>query len=156
MIAEGRTARLLLKPMALEDAEQIQALFPRWEIVKYLNAKVPWPYPPDGAVQYIRDAALPGMERGEEWHWTLRLLDRPETIIGCLGLMKSTEENRGFWLAPEYRGGGLMTEACWWANDFYFDVLGFGAHARAQGCGQPGLAADLRTHGDAFAAGGGA
>jgi RimJ/RimL family protein N-acetyltransferase len=124
-IPEGRTARLLLKPMALADAEQIQALFPHWEIVKYLNAKVPWPYPPDGAQQYIRNAALPAMECGDEWHWTLRLLERPDTIIGVIGLIKGENENRGFWLAPEHRGRGLMTEACAWASDFYFDVLGF-------------------------------
>ncbi|MFZ0395228.1 MAG: GNAT family N-acetyltransferase [Terracidiphilus sp.] len=122
---EGHTARLLLRPMALVDSEQIQALFPRWEIVKYLNAKVPWPYPPDGALQYIRNAALPAMERGDEWHWTLRLHDAPDTIIGAIGLMKGEEENRGFWLAPEHRGGGLMSEACAWTADFYFDVLGF-------------------------------
>jgi len=111
--------------MALADAEQIQALFPRWEIVKYLNAKVPWPYPPDGALQYIRIAALPAMERGDEWHWTLRLRSAPDTIVGAIGLMKGEEENRGFWLAPEHRGQGLMTEACIWTSDFYFDVLGF-------------------------------
>ena len=122
---EGRTGRLLLKPIALDDAEQIQALFPRWEIVKYLNAKVPWPYPPDGAFQYIRNAALPAMERGDEWHWTIRLLTAPETIIGAIGLIKSEEENRGFWLAPEHRARGLMTEACAWTADFYFDELGF-------------------------------
>ena len=125
MIPEGRTARLLLKPLALEDAPQIQVLFPHWEIVKYLNAKVPWPYPPDGALNYIRDSALPSMERGESWHWTLRLLTQPDAIIGCIDLMKGEEENRGFWLSPEHRGLGLMTEACAWANDFHFDVLGF-------------------------------
>lgn len=123
-IPEGRTARLLLKPMALEDAAQIQDLFPRWDIVKYLNAKVPWPYPSDGALQYIRNAALPAMERGDEWHWTLRLLAAPDVIIGAIGLVKGEEENRGFWLAPEHRGRGLMTEACAWTSDFYFDVLG--------------------------------
>jgi RimJ/RimL family protein N-acetyltransferase len=125
MIPEGRTARLLLKPLELADAGQIQALFPRWEIVKYLNAKVPWPYPPDGAQEFIRDSALPQMERGEAWHWTLRLLVDPELIIGTIGLIKGENENRGFWLAPEHCGRGLMTEACAWANDYYFDVLGF-------------------------------
>lgn len=125
MIPEGRTARLLLKPLELADAGQIQALFPRWEIVKYLNAKVPWPYPPDGAQEFIRDSALPQMERGEAWHWTLRLLVEPAQIIGTIGLIKGEKENRGFWLAPEHRGRGLMTEACAWANDYYFDVLGF-------------------------------
>jgi len=35
------TERLLLRPLALEDAEQVQPLFAQWEIVKYLNAAVP-------------------------------------------------------------------------------------------------------------------
>lgn len=124
-IPEGRTARLLLKPLELADATQVQVLFPRWDVVKYLNVGVPWPYPPDGAEQFIREVALPQMEQGEAWHWTLRLLEEPEQIIGAIGLMKSDEESRGFWLAPEFRGRGLMTEACAWANDYYFDVLGF-------------------------------
>lgn len=37
------TARLLLKPLVSEDAAQIQRIFPRWEIVRYLIASVPWP-----------------------------------------------------------------------------------------------------------------
>ncbi len=124
-IPEGRTARLLLKPLELADAPQIQRLFPQWDVVKYLAARVPWPYPPDGAEQFIREVAVPQMVRGEGWHWTLRLLTQPDQVIGAIGLFKSEEENRGFWLAPEYRGNGLMTEACAWANDYYFDVLGF-------------------------------
>jgi len=126
MIPEGRTARLILKPLTLADAPEIQRLFPRWEIVKYLNAKVPWPYPPDGAEQFIRDAAMPQMERGEAWHWTLRLSTHPGEIIGCINLVAGEEENRGFWLDPAHRGQGLMTEACAWANDFWFETLGFG------------------------------
>ena len=43
------TPRLLLKPLELADAEQTQILFPQWEIVRYLDKIVPWPYPPDGA-----------------------------------------------------------------------------------------------------------
>lgn len=70
IIPGGRTARLLLRPLSLTDAPQIQRLFPRWQIVKYLAAKVPWPYPSDGAEQFIRLSALPQMLRGEAWHWT--------------------------------------------------------------------------------------
>jgi RimJ/RimL family protein N-acetyltransferase len=123
-IPEGRTARLLLRPIALDDAPQIQRLFPQWEIVKYLAAKVPWPYPPDGAEQFIRNSALPQLQRGEAWHWTIRLLTDPGAIIGAIGLIAGEEENRGFWLAPQHRGHGYMTEACAWANDFWFDTLG--------------------------------
>jgi len=124
-IPEGRTDRLILKPLELADAEQIQVLFPRWEIVRYLANRVPWPYPPDGAEQFLRVVALPQMERGEGWHWTLRRIAEPETVIGCIGLFKSEEESRGFWLDPQWQRLGLMSEACAWANDFYFDELGF-------------------------------
>jgi len=67
------TPRLLLPPLELADAPQIQLLFPHWEIVRYLAAQVPWPYPADGAYRHIRDMALPAVERGEAWHWTIRL-----------------------------------------------------------------------------------
>lgn len=35
------TPRLILKPLRSEDALQIQHVFPRWEIVRYLIASVP-------------------------------------------------------------------------------------------------------------------
>ena len=76
------TSRLLLRPLKLADAEQVQLIFPQWEIVRYLTKQVPWPYPADGAVTYYRDFALPAIERGDEWHWTLRLKSEPERIIG--------------------------------------------------------------------------
>ena len=119
------TPRLLLRPLELADAEQIQKLFPRWEIVKYLANRVPWPYPGDGAIQYVRDMALPAMERAEAWHWTIRLKENPAQMIGFISLMKSEEENRGFWLDLPFRGRGLMTEACDAVTDFWFEVLKF-------------------------------
>ena len=78
------TSRLLLRPLELADAPQIQLLFPRWEIVKYLANRVPWPYPPDGAIHYVREMALPAMERGEAWHWTIRLQENPGQMIGFI------------------------------------------------------------------------
>ena len=49
----------MLRPLGLADADAVQALFPRWEIVRYLTHHVPWPYPPDGALNFIRGSALP-------------------------------------------------------------------------------------------------
>lgn len=49
------TRRLLLCPIALADAEQVQKIFPQWEIVRYLANRVPWPYPPDAAHNFYRD-----------------------------------------------------------------------------------------------------
>ena len=125
MISGLETRRLLLRPARLEDAEQVQRIFPRWEVVRYLANRVPWPYPADGALVYYRDIALPAMERGDEWHWTLRPKSNPAEVIGSISLMKRENENRGFWLAPEWQGRGLMTEATEAATDYWFDVLGF-------------------------------
>lgn len=130
MMVEGRTERLILRPQELADAEQIQALFPQWEVVRFLMNRVPWPYPADGALTYLRDVAIPQMERGEAWHWTIRLLTEPERIIGAISLIRDSPtesggDNRGFWLGPAWWGQGLMSEACVWVNDYWFDVLGF-------------------------------
>lgn len=119
------TKRLLLRPLELADAAQIQAIFPQWDIVKYLQDKVPWPYPANGAETYCRDMALPAMARGEAWHWTLRLKNVPEALIGFVSLMKNEGENRGFWIDPRWQGQGLMSEACDAVTDYWFEVLGF-------------------------------
>src|SRR6202048_4900712 len=106
------TPRMLLRPLELADAAQIQTLFPQWEIVRHLAAQVPWPYPPDGAYRYIRHIALPAVERSEAWHWTLRLKSDPDQIIGSIDLRKKENDNRGFWLGLPWQGQGLMTAGC--------------------------------------------
>ena len=118
------TRRLLLRPLELADAEQAQILFPHWEIVKHLNAVVPWPYPPDGARTFYEQVALPAMERGEQWTWSLFLKAVPWQLIGSISLIRG-EENRGFWLGLPWHGQGLMTEASNAVTDFWFDTLKF-------------------------------
>lgn len=124
-IRELETPRLTLQPVRIEDATQVQPLFAQWEVVRYLNDRVPWPYPEDGVESHYRNVMLPAVERGEQWHWTLRRKVEPECVIGAIGLMRSEEANRGFWLAPAWHGQGLMTEAVIAANDFWFQELGF-------------------------------
>jgi RimJ/RimL family protein N-acetyltransferase len=125
MVPEGQTERLILRPAALTDAEQIQSIFPDWQVVQFLANRVPWPYPTDGAFHYLRDVALPLMERGESWEWTLRLRNEPDTIIGSLRLVLQDGHNRGFWLGVPWHGHGYMSEACAWANDFWSLSLSF-------------------------------
>jgi len=119
------TRRLLLHPLELADAEQAQLLFGKWEIVRLLSDVVPWPFPADGALTYYRDVALPAMERGDEWHWTLRLKTNPGQLIGSIGLIKKGKANRGFWIGEQWQGQGLMTEACDAVTDYWFNVLKF-------------------------------
>jgi [ribosomal protein S5]-alanine N-acetyltransferase len=118
------TARLLLKPAGLADAPQLQEIFPRWEIVKYLAAKVPWPYPENGAETFLREIALPAMQRGDMFLWMMRRKPEPERIIGAINLApKSQDENRGFWIEPKWQGQGLMSEACDAVTEYWFEVL---------------------------------
>lgn len=123
VIAQLQTARLILRPLEVSDADRIQEIFPHWEIVRHLANVVPWPYPADGALTYIRDIALPAMARGDEWHWTLRAKRDPGLAIGAIGLKNHDTDNRGFWLAREWQGRGLMTEAADAVTDYWFDVL---------------------------------
>lgn len=129
MIPTLETTRLILRPVELADAEQVQQLFPHWEIVRYLANQVPWPYPSDGALRFYRDVAIPAMERGHAWHWTLRLKSDPDRIIGSIGLVKGDANedigSRGFWLGLSWQGQGLMSEACDRITDFCFTKLGF-------------------------------
>jgi len=122
---EGSTPRLLLRPLALDDAASIQRHFPHWEIVRYLLAMVPWPYPANGAWHFCHDTALPAMEYGMAWHWTLRLRSDPDAVIGMISLFRREEDNRGLWIGLPWQGQGLMSEASAWANDIWFGTLGF-------------------------------
>ena len=99
------TSRLILLPLDIADAPAVQARFPRWEIVRYLDAVVPWPYPPDGALTYISGLCLPGMLRGEEWHWSLRLRSAPGQLIGVISF--AAEAWRQSWVLA---GPGLAGE----------------------------------------------
>ena len=118
------TPRLKLHPLQLADAAEVQPLFAQWEIVKQLNARVPWPFPENGVEFYYSTDALPAIARGDEWHWMLRLKDDPaQKIIGSICLVRGSNTNRGFWLAREWQGRGLMTEAAIEVTRFWFEDL---------------------------------
>ena len=125
MVPTLTTQRLVLRPLELADAAQAQLLFPQWEIVRYLAKGVQWPYPPDGAYVFYRDVALPAMERGEAWHWSLRLKAEPEKMLGSIALFTGDKLNRGFWLGLPWHGQGLMSEAVDAVTDYWFEVLKF-------------------------------
>lgn len=117
------TTRLILTPLQMTDAEAVQRLFPLWEVVRYLDSRVPWPYPEDGGLVYVRDVALPAMAAGREWHWMIRRRLRPEHSIGSISLYDQPGNHRGFWLAPQYQGNGYMREACEIINAYWFETL---------------------------------
>lgn len=117
------TPRLVLRALELSDAPAIQAIFPQWQIVEFLANRVPWPYPEDGALAFVRDACLPAMARGTQWHWTIRRREEPEQLIGTINLLDEPGNNRGLWLDPQWQGRGLMQEACDVVTGYWFEVL---------------------------------
>jgi RimJ/RimL family protein N-acetyltransferase len=117
------TERLRLLPVTLDDAPAIQAIFPQWEIVRYLDSRIPWPFPPDGAERYIRDVVLRFVARDMWWSWTIRWKDEPGRILGVIDLFDWEDDNRGFWVDPRVQGQGIAGEAAEAVTDYWFDVL---------------------------------
>ena len=120
------TARLVLRALRLEDAPAAQRHFPHWEIVRWLNAGVPWPYPSDGAEIYIRNC-LERRARGERFFWAICLKDAPRELVGVIELWPDdgSHDQRGFWIASEFQGRGLMTEAADRVTEYAFMQLGW-------------------------------
>ncbi|OWJ89962.1 GNAT family N-acetyltransferase [Pseudomonas sp. A46] len=119
------TPRLILYPLTLADADAIQRHFPHWEVVRFLAEQVPWPYPPDGARTFLEQVALPAMQRGVQWHWSIRERAEPDQLIGVVSLMDDERDNhRGFWLGVPWHGRGYMTEASEAVTDYWFGTLG--------------------------------
>jgi ribosomal-protein-alanine N-acetyltransferase len=118
------TERLVLRPLRIEDAPAIQQHFAHWEMVRHLVARVPWPYPADGAEINVREC-LAKRERGEQFYWAMTLRDGDGELIGRIDLRPDAGVGamRGFWLAQEYWGRGLMTEAADAVNAYAFEVL---------------------------------
>jgi len=121
-----KSQRLVLRPLRLADAPAAQRHFPRWEIVRWLNAIVPWPYPDNGAESYFREALEQGA-RGERFLWAICLKDAPDDLIGIIELRPDdgSRDQRGFWLATELQGKGLMTEAANLVTEYAFTELGW-------------------------------
>jgi ribosomal-protein-alanine N-acetyltransferase len=120
------TERLLLLPLSLDDVPGIQQHFANWDVIQHLSARVPWPYPEDGALTFVRDMALPAIARGDQMVWALRLKSAPDATVGVIKYESrdSGYGNRGFWLALHLHGQGYMTEAVSAFQDFVFGELG--------------------------------
>lgn len=123
MVHALETSRLLLEPLTLADAGELQRVFPQWEIVRWLDATVPWPYPEDGARFFIEQIVLPQMQAGTGWHWGIRRRAEPDRLIGEITLQDVTDRNRGFWIDPAWHGHGFAGEAADAVTRFWFEVL---------------------------------
>lgn len=121
------TDRLILRPVREDDAPAIQRGFADWEVVKYLSAVVPWPYPEEGAATYVAKC-LDEHARGVKFHWGVTLKTGGDKVVGVIDLWPFDGEKRtmrGFWLARAFWGRGLMTEAAERVTAYAFEDLGW-------------------------------
>lgn len=123
MFPSFETKRLLLKPISIDDAPSYQKYFADYDVIKTLGAFVPWPYPEDGAINFIRRILL--NQNISKWTWGIFLKENPSELIGCVDLFRGEKENRGFWLAKKYWQKGIMWEALIPITDYAFNALGF-------------------------------
>ena len=102
-----RTERLFLRPAFPEDASALYAAICDADIVRMLSS-APWPYRPDDAERFCAasaNAKLPDL-----------LITLPGAfgapIAGVIGLEeKDGAADMGYWIARDYWGKGLATEA---------------------------------------------
>lgn len=112
-LAVIRTERLILRPLRLEDAEPVFALFADWEVIRWLTAP-PWPYALSDAEDFIRRQPAPAVIAGSAFAIT-----RDGTLIGGIDapLQPASADQRragpslGYWIGRPYWGHGYMTEA---------------------------------------------
>jgi RimJ/RimL family protein N-acetyltransferase len=123
-VATLQTQRLTIRPLQESDIPAVQRNFEDWETVRFLTSAVPWPYPPNGAMQWYRDVVVPG-QGITNWSWAICLKESPEQLVGVIELFRDRASHRGFWLDRNFRGNGYMEEAARAVNEHAFTVLGF-------------------------------
>ncbi len=79
-VPQLETERLILKQITLADAPAYQKYFDDYEIIRHLSPNFPWPFPKDGAIEFITKVILASQEQ-DEWFWGIFLKSYPLEMI---------------------------------------------------------------------------
>ncbi|WP_193367113.1 GNAT family N-acetyltransferase [Pelagibius marinus] len=117
------TGHLILRPFEAADAEAVQGYVSLWEVAR-MTSRIPHPYPEGAAAAWIA-AQQTQRDSGQEYTFCLALKEATEQPIGAGGLRYLEKGNWeiGYWLAPDYWGRGLGTEAARALVVFGFEKL---------------------------------
>jgi RimJ/RimL family protein N-acetyltransferase len=119
-----KTARLLLRPFILADANDVQRLAGERDIAA-TTASIPHPYDDGVAEQWIAGQ----QHRFEQGMWLdlAIILDPEGTLVGAIGLRFEAEHDRaelGYWIGKPFWHRGYATEAAGALLQYGFDTLG--------------------------------
>ena len=106
------TARLRLRAPNARDAAPLVKAINDYEVSKWL-AVVPYPYDLADATWFISEVS-----KGHFTAWHIWL---GEQLVGCIGV---EDGSLGYWLAREFWGQGIATEAAQAIVDHYFAESG--------------------------------
>ncbi|MET4158892.1 GNAT family N-acetyltransferase [Agromyces sp. PvR057] len=111
---EIRTPRLLLDLPVPGDAEVVTRYCQDPLFEQYLTT--PWPYERAHAESFLSTYVPGGWASRTDLTWALRT-ERGGVLLGVISV-RETQNEIGFWMGSEHRGGGLMSEAaaavCTW------------------------------------------
>jgi [ribosomal protein S5]-alanine N-acetyltransferase len=119
------TARLILRPLGIDDAAAIAMRAGDKRVARYLIA-VPSPYPVSLAMRWIM-ARVAWWPHGRGVTFAIARRETPRALIGTVSLRRYARDRRaelGYWLGAEAWGQGFATEATDVLVDFGFRELG--------------------------------
>jgi RimJ/RimL family protein N-acetyltransferase len=109
------TPRLILRPLTLNDADDLLPLFADWDVVRWLSAP-PWPYTRDNMDQFCGSI----IGRGDLVHEKFRVITLGDVVIGGVSINGTKTRMLGYWLGKAYWGRGFMSEAAFALVQDYF------------------------------------
>ena len=130
--------RLLLRPLRLEDAADIQRMAGEWEVARY-TANIPHPYEAGMAEAWIKS-------HREDFEIVFAIERRQDgVLVGCIGVEPdgaTREAEFGYWIGRPYWGAGYATEALSTLVDHVFATFDID---RARAAAMPDNRASIRV-----------
>ncbi len=123
-IPQITTERLLLRPLDLADAPDIQRLAGDRDVA-FSTENIPHPYE-DGMAERWVESSKRKFQRGELVNFAI-ILKSDGAFVGAIGLRIDIENNEaevGYWLGKPYWGQGYATEAASPVIEYAFWKLG--------------------------------
>lgn len=117
------TARLLLRPLRIDDASRVQQLVSDPDVAR-TTANIPHPYPAGAAEAWIARHQTT-TQHGDEFVWAVTSIGAG--LVGAMGLRVEAQQERaelGYWIGKEYWGAGFATEAARAILGYGFTTLG--------------------------------